>query len=180
VKSDIYTDGIAVALIENDTNSGIYQGKLYVLESIINDSIRLDDIYQCIKVDSISDLIRVYANIDTSVIYDVIYKYFSSVKEQLLPQIPHVFSFSQNLPNPFYEQTVINYQLHKEVKVNINVYDINGRKVCVLFNGIQSPGYYNITWNGIDNNGKKLKSGVYFYNINAGEYYSIKKVILLK
>ncbi len=75
VKSNIYIDGIAVALIENDTNSGIYQGELYVLESIANDSIRLDDIYQRIKVDSTSDLIRVYINIDTSVNYNVVYKY---------------------------------------------------------------------------------------------------------
>ncbi len=180
VKSNIYIDGIAVALIENDTNSGIYQGELYLLESTVNDSVRLDDIYQLIKVDSTSDLIMVYANTDTSIKYNVVYKFFVNVEEQQLPQLPTIFSFSQNLPNPFYEHTVINYQLPEEVMVNINVYDISGRKVCALFNGIQNPGYYNIIWNGYDNNGEKLESGVYFYNITAGEYYSIKKAILLK
>ncbi|MCK4421907.1 right-handed parallel beta-helix repeat-containing protein [candidate division WOR-3 bacterium] len=178
IKSSIYPDGIAVALMETDTNSGIYQGETYVLESVGSDEIRPDDIYQRIKVDSIADLITAYANTDTMNSYSVVYKQTSGIEEQ--PELPKMFSFSQNTPNPFSRQTVIKYQLPVEVRVNIRVFDLSGRCVCSLLDRVQPPGYYHITWDGEDNKGRKLQAGVYFYRIVAGKYDSIKKAIILR
>ncbi len=74
LKSSVYPQGIAVGLIETDTNSGVYEGKAYVLESTGNDTIRTDDINQIIRVDPIGDEIILQSNIDTTKKFFVKYK----------------------------------------------------------------------------------------------------------
>jgi len=74
LRSNIYTDGIAVSLLETDTNSGIYEGEAYILEVTGNDTQRIDDIYQRIRVDTAWDIIEIIANVDTTKKYQVYYK----------------------------------------------------------------------------------------------------------
>jgi len=85
------------------------------------------------------------------------------------------YSLYQNYPNPFNPSTIINYSVPKSSMVSIKVYDVLGREVSTLVNGQKNPGNYNITFNG-----GKLASGVYFYQLRASDYISIKKMLLLK
>ncbi len=70
----IYPTGIAVGLIETDTNSGIYEGKAYLCETKGSDTIRIDDIFQRIRVDTAWDIVKIIANVDTFDTFRIIYK----------------------------------------------------------------------------------------------------------
>ena len=64
--------------------------------------------------------------------------------------------------------------------MKITIYDILGRKVSIFNLGHQSGGYNTITWDGKDNSGKEVGSGIYFYRLIAGEFKMVKKMALLK
>ncbi len=95
-------------------------------------------------------------------------------------QVPSKFSLSQNYPNPFNPSTNIEYDLPLSEKVRLKVYDLLGNEVASLVDGMQVPGKYNVEWNGRNNKGKSLASGIYLYFFEAGNYRSTKKMILLK
>lgn len=171
IKSEIYPSGIVVALTETDKNSGIYQGKAYVLESKGENKIRIDDIHQSIKVDSIGDLIQIFSNVDTTKKFEVVYKEGIG---------PSEFAISQNFPNPFIDRTMIKYQLPEDCWVKINIYNIVGQHVRTLVNKHQKSGYYEVIWDAKSDEGKKLPSGIYFYTIQANKYKMIKKAIIIK
>jgi hypothetical protein len=90
-------------------------------------------------------------------------------------ELPTVFGLSQNYPNPFNPSTTIKYQLPKTVKVTLNIYDITGRLVQTLVEGVQEAGYYSIEWKSTD-----YASGVYFYRLEAGEFTNVKKMVIIK
>ncbi len=85
------------------------------------------------------------------------------------------FRLEQNYPNPFNPATVISYQLSAFSKVSLKVYDILGNEVTTLVNEEKSPGKYEVQWNAAG-----FASGVYFYRLQAGEFISVKKLILIK
>jgi len=89
--------------------------------------------------------------------------------------IPTQYYLEQNYPNPFNPSTAIRYALHKEGVVKIEVYSILGQKVESLLDSFQNAGYHEIIFNG-----QSLSSGVYFYQLSAGEFISTRKFILLK
>ncbi len=94
--------------------------------------------------------------------------------------IPETFSLSQNYPNPFNPTTTISFGLPKDSQVKVEVYNLLGQKVKVLFNGLAKAGYKSLIWDGKDNAGKPVSSGVYFYRIDAGSYHDSKKMMMLK
>ncbi|MCK4420195.1 T9SS type A sorting domain-containing protein [candidate division WOR-3 bacterium] len=87
---------------------------------------------------------------------------------------------SQNYPNPMVKDTRIKFAISKEEKVNISVYNIVGQKVRTLIDKKMKAGSYIVNWNGETENGRKLASGVYFYIMEAGDYTSSRKLLLLK
>lgn len=89
--------------------------------------------------------------------------------------LPNKYILEQNYPNPFNPSTIINYSIPKSGLVVINIYDLLGRKVKSLVNEYKLPGNYNITFNS-----GNLSSGVYFYQLESGDFISIKKMLLLK
>lgn len=95
-------------------------------------------------------------------------------------QIPNSFELSQNYPNPFNPSTTIRYALPEGRNVKIIVYDINGKEITTLINDYQNAGIHNIVWNGKNNSGQQVVSGIYFYNMQAGNFSQTKKMILLK
>jgi len=102
-------------------------------------------------------------------------------------EIPFVneFSLSQNYPNPFNPKTVISYQLPVNGNVTLKVYDILGNEVATLVNEEKQPGVYEVEFNASSLSGSVsakggYASGVYFYQLKAGEFTSIKKMILLR
>jgi flavodoxin len=94
---------------------------------------------------------------------------------------PKGFQLNQNYPNPFNPTTTICYQLPVCSKVNLKIYDILGNEVRTLVNENKAAGYHSVVWNGADNSGRQLSSGVYFYSLKLDINYSItKKLLLLK
>ncbi|MEJ2506368.1 MAG: T9SS type A sorting domain-containing protein, partial [Ignavibacteriaceae bacterium] len=89
--------------------------------------------------------------------------------------LPTVYSLSQNYPNPFNPTTTIKFGIPKAGDVSLAVYDILGRKVAELINGNLTAGYHTVNFNATN-----LASGVYFYRIEAGDFVSVKKLMLLK
>jgi hypothetical protein len=90
------------------------------------------------------------------------------------------FKLNQNYPNPFNPSTTISYTVSGSENIRINIYDSNGALIRNLLNEEQSTGNYSVIWNGTDNNGLKISSGTYFYQVIAGEFTEAKKMILLK
>ena len=90
-------------------------------------------------------------------------------------QVPTEFSLEQNYPNPFNPSTKIAYSIAKESEVSLKIYDVMGREVAELVNGRQIAGAYNIEFDA-----SSLASGTYFYKLIAGEFTSVKKMVLLK
>ena len=88
---------------------------------------------------------------------------------------PTSFNLRQNYPNPFNPSTIISYDIPKSGFVTLKVYDLLGRKITTLYNGNQKAGTYNVSFDA-----SRLSSGVYFYQLRAGDFISIKKMVLLK
>ncbi|MGC9361313.1 MAG: FlgD immunoglobulin-like domain containing protein, partial [Candidatus Syntrophosphaera sp.] len=85
-----------------------------------------------------------------------------------------------NYPNPFNPETTIRFSLKEAAPVNIGIYNVKGQLVKTLVNDEKASGNHSVVWNGRDDNGSSVSSGVYFYKMNAGKYSSTKKMILMK
>jgi len=83
-------------------------------------------------------------------------------------------------PNPFNPETTIRYELASREHVSLRVYDVSGAVVRTLVNGDKPAGSYSLTWNGRDDNGNAVSSGVYFYRITAGSFSDVRKMTLVK
>jgi hypothetical protein len=101
-------------------------------------------------------------------------------KEEEGSAAPRRFSLSQNHPNPFNPETEIGYGLSQASHVNLVVYDLLGRKVRTLVSEHQSAGSQSVIWDGRDEQGAQVASGVYFYRLKAGEFCAARKMIMLK
>jgi len=95
-------------------------------------------------------------------------------------QLPHAFNLYNNYPNPFNPVTTLRYGLPENGLVNITIYDMLGREVKTLINQIQDAGYKSVIWDATNDYGKTVSAGIYLYQIQAGEYISTKKMVLLK
>ena len=91
------------------------------------------------------------------------------------PSTPLSYSLADNYPNPFNASTTIGFELPVQSQVVMDIFDVTGRKVATLFNGIEPAGYHRLTWSPGD-----VSSGVYFYRLQTGEYSESKKLIFLK
>jgi hypothetical protein len=93
---------------------------------------------------------------------------------------PTEFTLLQNFPNPFNPETTIKYALAEAADVQLRIYNILGQSVRTLVAERQSAGRYQIRWNGTDDRGMTVSSGVYFYQIVAGKFKDGKRLMLLK
>jgi len=94
--------------------------------------------------------------------------------------LPVEFALDQNFPNPFNPTTTIQFALPSDASVRLSVYDILGREVRSLVNTDMAAGYHNVAWDGRNNKGTSVASGIYIYRIEAGQFVSTKKMMLLK
>jgi len=95
-------------------------------------------------------------------------------------EIPSATNLHQNYPNPFNPTTEIGFELPEEGRVELNVYDVSGKLVKTLVEGEKEAAYHTVYWNGTDNAGKVLPSGVYVYTLKAGNHSESKTMILLR
>ena len=93
-------------------------------------------------------------------------------------QLPTAYAFGI-APNPFTNQTGIAYALPRATPVDITVYDVSGRQVKTLVSGTCEPGYYRTEWHGSDNSGRTVAAGVYFIQMQTGEFESHDENIFL-
>jgi len=101
------------------------------------------------------------------------------------PIVPTDFKLEQNFPNPFNAQTTIRYEVpfnqgNGEVRTVLKVYNILGQKVKTLVDEPRQPGRYQITWDGKNDSGSRVSSGMYFYRLKVGSHSESKKMTLLK
>jgi hypothetical protein len=90
------------------------------------------------------------------------------------------FSLSDNYPNPFNPETEISFSLPERNQVSLVIYNILGKKVKTLVNGEMEAGTHTVSWNGKDEAGNQVASGIYFYKLSAGELTATKKMVLTK
>jgi hypothetical protein len=100
--------------------------------------------------------------------------------EDLEVGIPATFALDQNYPNPFNPVTNIAFKLPKATDVNLVVYNILGQKIKTLVSKKLRAGSYSYTWNGLNDSGIRVPSGVYFYRIVTKNNSDIKKMVLVK
>lgn len=94
--------------------------------------------------------------------------------------LPTKYDLYQNFPNPFNPQTLIKYDLSEAATVRLEVFNILGQKVATLVNRFEAAGPKSALWDGTDERGAKVSSGIYFYKIAAGDYVATKKMMLVK
>jgi hypothetical protein len=93
---------------------------------------------------------------------------------------PSEFALYQNYPNPFNPKTKIEFTLAKSGFVTLQIYNVLGRKVTTLISEHLSSGYKSVIWDGKDDDGKDIASGVYWYKLSFGDFSESKKLVLLK
>ncbi len=96
------------------------------------------------------------------------------------PNIPLKFNLSQNYPNPFNPSTSISFSIPNDSQVKLSVYNIKGQLVKQLKNERMIKGHHTVQWNGINDQGNSVGSGIYFIRLNTETNHSVKKALLLK
>ena len=126
-----------------------------------------------------TDILKVTPNIVTSTVLSV-----DDITENT---VPSSFLLKQNYPNPFNPSTTIAYGLPHESRVSLKVYSVLGQEVCTLVNDVQKASYHRVMWNGRDNSGMQVSSGVYFFRMHAQPingkvqpFAQVRKMLLMK
>ncbi|HQV32547.1 MAG TPA: FlgD immunoglobulin-like domain containing protein, partial [Calditrichia bacterium] len=96
------------------------------------------------------------------------------------PSIPQDFAVSQNYPNPFNPTTTIAYQLPRASDVTLVIYNVLGQQVRSLVNARVEAGRFEVVWDGLNDAGSRVASGIYLYRFEAADFHQIHKMILLK
>jgi hypothetical protein len=107
-------------------------------------------------------------------------QYVEDMIRQIFETIPDNFSLSQNYPNPFNPTTKIDFALPRSADVSITIYNLMGQQVNVLMNSNLEYGYHTVIWNGLDQFGRPVSSGVYFSELRTRNFRQTKKMLLLK
>ncbi len=110
-------------------------------------------------------------------LFDPGFKAAGSAAENNLPK---EFALEPNYPNPFNPSTTIRYALPQAAKVELKIYNILGQVVRKLVDEEQTAGFYEKLWDGKDQSGRPVSTGIYFYQIRAGDFIQSKKMQLIK
>jgi hypothetical protein len=94
--------------------------------------------------------------------------------------VPTEYALEQNYPNPFNPETTIKYQLPASSRVRLSIYTALGQEIRLLVDYTQPAAYHQIVWDGRDNAGNPLPSGLYFYRLETDKFTAIKKMVLMK
>ncbi len=105
---------------------------------------------------------------------------YLNTERSSMPGLPPTTALYQNTPNPFNPSTVIRYDLAAPAEVGLRIYDLRGALVKNLETGKKPAGRYEVGWNGVNERGQRVASGMYFYELRAGAFRQTKKMLLLK
>jgi hypothetical protein len=106
--------------------------------------------------------------------------YGDRVGDDPLAVLPDHFELGQNYPNPFNPATTISFALPHPEHVRLEVFNVLGRRVAVLKDGVMQAGYYDVSWDGRSSGGASLSSGMYFYRLRSGSFDQTNKMLLVK
>ena len=95
-------------------------------------------------------------------------------------ELPQRFALEQNYPNPFNPSTTIRYRLPAAGRVELAVFNLLGQRIRTLISGRQNAGEYAVEWNGVDERGNPVGSGVYFYQMKAENFSENRKMVLMR
>jgi len=170
----IHTLGSAYAVFEEDKKGSIEEGKLA-------DMAVWSDDYFTVPISQIKDL-----TFDAVIIGGTVYQHSATgIEVTPSPQIPEGFQLGNNYPNPFNSTTIIPYTISERTSdflttKKLTVFNILGQKVRTLVNRQQKSGSYMVRWDGKDENGRVMPSGVYIYKLTVGKQSQSKIMILQK
>jgi hypothetical protein len=108
--------------------------------------------------------------------------YTSNLPSRLTPDregVPLRFALRQNLPNPFASATTIRFDLPAMARVQLEIFDVLGRRVTTLVDGVYRAGYHSAVWDRRDRLGYQASPGVYFYRLSSGPLVERRKMVLL-
>ena len=97
-----------------------------------------------------------------------------------MPAVPDNYTLNQNYPNPFNPSTVIEFSVPQDQDITINIYDIQGRLINTLFDGMIESGYHNVLWNGTDHYGQTVSAGLYLYTLQGEDIGLTRKMVFMK
>jgi len=94
--------------------------------------------------------------------------------------LPGSFVLAQNYPNPFNASTIISFNLPEPAPVVLEIYNLSGQLLRTIVEGMGQAGNNQIIWDGLDEEGKGISSGIYFYKLNAGEWSQTRRMLLMR
>ncbi|MHB2156178.1 golvesin C-terminal-like domain-containing protein [Calditrichota bacterium GD2] len=104
----------------------------------------------------------------------------TDIADETDEQIPETYRLSQNFPNPFNASTTIRFNLPQRERVQLNVYNLLGKHIKTLLDGEAPAGVHRIIWDGRNESGQTVSSGIYYYSLRTPNFTQMKKMILLK
>lgn len=155
------------------SGSSTWRGNDILLTDYLEDKIYIRFVYHTAEEEETSSLgfylddFKLYKSGDV----------FTQAEDYTLPSPQYL---SQNIPNPFNAETTISFYLEKDKHINLEVFNIKGRKVACLAAEEYPAGNHSIVWNGINDSGQPVGSGLYFYRLSFAGYSETRKMILLK
>jgi len=172
----IYEKGLRTDefVLPANVNPYVHSGNWYLGTQIDNGSI-----VSAFK--GIFDEIRMYNRALNETEIQALYQSITSVEDsEKSTEAPAKPSLFANYPNPFNSSTIILYQLPQVGDVEIVIYNLLGGKIRTLVKQEQPPGYYRVLWNGRDENGTAVSSGIYLYRLKSEDYVQTRKMILVQ
>ncbi len=100
--------------------------------------------------------------------------------EQAVAALPERFTVQPNYPNPFNPETRIRFGLPQSARVQVVVYDMTGRRIKTLLQGQLAAGWHTVRWDGSNESGLRVGSGLYFYTVRAGNFSITRKMMLIQ
>ncbi len=162
------TMGAAYALFREEEVGSLKPGKYA-------DLVILSDNPLAVELDAIKDIQVLMTMIGGEVLFGSLPTGVAETDE-----IPGSFLLSQNHPNPFNPETTIRYHLPKTIQVKLSVFNASGQRISTLVNEIQPADNYAIQWDGRDEEGRNLASGIYLYRLETEDFVQTKKMLLLR
>ena len=104
----------------------------------------------------------------------------TAVVENQVGSAPLAFALSQNFPNPFNSDTTIRVDLPAATSVELSLHTLTGQRVATLARGVRGAGSYTFRWDGRNDSGQEMATGVYYYRLTARERVQTRKLLLLR
>jgi hypothetical protein len=104
----------------------------------------------------------------------------TGIDDQIELDVPTRYDLSQNYPNPFNPETTIRYALPEKSNVDLAIYNVQGQLVRTLVSEAKEAGYYKVIWDGTDDRGKAVPSGMYIYTMKTDNFEKVRRLVMLK